>query len=239
MSTRLASVQLFLQQVKHLIAPPRCMGCLREGVWFCRACAERVPPFALSCVSCEQPQSRGITCNTCRVEIPLKGVITAGPYHSPWLRRGIHWLKFKGVTDVAPDLSALLARRIPIIAPLQVLQQSACFVPIPLHRARQRERGFNQSSVICQELSVQTGIPTIELLHRTKSTYSQSRLPKELRADNLVRAFSLAANIPDRISTAIIVDDVTTSGSTLSTAAKALRTINKDIIIWGATIARG
>ena len=227
-----------LDRLLAVVAPPRCLGCLTEATWLCRRCQDRIDTYPLSCVSCSKPHPRGLTCENCRAATPLHGVISVGSYRNVLLQRGIGWLKYKGVQDVAPILSALLLPRLLAIAPWEELQRLAVLVPIPLHRRKQRERGFNQSQAIAAAINQATNIPVAPLLVRDRSTWTQSKLPSELRHDNVSTAFSLAASPTPERTMAIIIDDVTTTGSTLSAAAGVLHRANIPIL-WGATIARG
>jgi competence protein ComFC len=222
-----------------VVAPPRCMGCLREETWLCARCRRDIAKLPLSCVVCGKDKSRGVTCFDCRDETLLKGLVSVGPYSSTALRRGIHWLKFKGVKGSAESLAKLLIPRLKVIATLSKLQRDAALVPVPLHKRRLRQRGFNQSSEIAQVIEQYTGIPVMNVLMRHKSTWTQTKLPPELREENMNNAFTLreVSGLKDK-RLLIIVDDVTTTGSTLSAAAKPLKgTGIKEV--WGLTVARG
>lgn len=232
------AISVLLGGLADTIAPARCMGCLREGTWLCRACRARIGKYPLSCIVCAKPHPRGLTCDTCRQSTPLTGVVSVGGYNNLLLQRGIGWLKYKGVKDTAPVLASLLLPRLLVIAPWQELQARAVFLPIALHPKKQRERGFNQSEAIAHALSIATNIPTSLALRRKRSTWTQSKMPKELRQTNMQRAFELVESLPTGRSIAIIIDDVTTTGSTLAAAAYAMRQ-EKVPLIWGTTIARG
>lgn len=221
-----------------LVAPPRCMACLREGSWLCPRCEERFPFYAQRCAVCQQEQLRGKTCLECRSQTELTGIISAGHYGLPALRRGIHWLKFKGVRSISPTLTQLLIPRLWAIAPLPQLFTYTALVPMPLHQKRLQERGFNQAHDLAHALSTQTLIPVHELLRRTRATMRQSNLPKDLRAQNVKGAFELAGTIPSSVTTIIIVDDVATTATTLSAAALALRPYFSGQL-WAVTVARG
>lgn len=168
--------------------------------------------------------------------MPLAGVVSAGGYGSDYLRRGVHWLKFRGVTAVAKPLSALLAEVLPLVAPLPSLQKQAVLMPIPLHARRQRERGFNQSVEIVRALSQQTGIPIADSLVKAKVTWAQTDLPHDMRQKNIAEAFALKESLPHK-RYILLVDDVTTTGSTLMAAAHVLKTATNQV--WGVTLARG
>jgi len=178
----------------------------------------------------------------------MTGVISAGAYGSLHLKRGIHWLKFKGVRDIAPLLAAFVVPYLPMIVPLNRLQQEAVIIPIPLHKRRERQRGFNQSHDIASALSEQTGIPVKDALIRQRATFAQAKLaPGELRQKNLKGAFALTLTNPnlhlggvdwDRVRYLILLDDVTTTGSTLSAASDVLKAAGAKEV-WGVTLARG
>lgn len=238
MMTHKSPFQYAGETLLNLLAPQRCMRCLREGNWLCWPCRQKVVPFRQRCIVCAEEKPSGATCSICSTQTSLTGIVSAGAYHSAWLRRGIGWLKFKGVKSVAPTLASLLAPELTKIAPPDQLAQSAVLVPVPLHQQRLSERGFNQSELIAQTISQFTNIPVVNLLVRPKSTFIQTRLPHELRGQNTKEAFLATQAVPAGIRFIILVDDVVTTGSTLSAAASAI-SINNDQQIWAVTIARG
>jgi len=165
------------------------------------------------------------------------GVLYVGSYGSAWLKRGISWLKFKGVRGVAPTLSSLAIPRLLNIAPLSQLREQAQLIPIPLHRTRLRQRGFNQSYDIAAALSIMTDIPINPALLRERATRTQAKLPHELRSHNIQDAFTIDSSVT-LAPIAIIVDDVTTTGATLNAAASVLKKGGAKQL-WGLTLARG
>jgi ComF family protein len=96
-------------------------------------------------------------------------------------------------------------------------------VPVPLHPTRQRERGFNQASLIAELLSAQTSIPARPLLERTRYTTTQTALDRSERMENLHNAFRLRKNGDVRGLRVLLVDDVLTTGSTLNECARVLK----------------
>lgn len=220
--------RVVVRALHDLIAPARCMGCLREGTWLCRVCASALPDFPILRYEADSP---------------LRGVVSAGSYGNDALRRGIEWLKFRGVADVAPALAQVLAPQLTVIAPLQQLDAHAVLVPIPLHRQRLRQRGFNQSLEIAHALGQQTGIPVADILTRKRATVAQALLPHEMRAENVEHAFEVKDSTPHsellKSTYVLLVDDVSTTGSTLLAAASGLRVLARDAQLWGVTVARG
>lgn len=154
------------------------------------------------------------------------------------IQRGVHWLKFRSIRQLAPTLAYLLLPRLIHIGSREHLQHSTLLMPIPLHPSRQRERGFNQAEDIARELASLSGIPLVNALVRNRATLTQTQLDADLRRTNMIDAFSLRTSLPAHIKTVVVLDDVTTTGSTLSEAAKALKAAGVHEV-WGATIARG
>lgn len=229
-----------LNELADVVAPARCVGCYRVDTWLCRECQALFRPAALTCIGCGVLRGHGGTCTKCRNQIPLAGVISTGSYSSPLLRRGIHWFKFRSVTGLARPLARLLLDQLTLIAPLPWLAQRAVLVPIPLHARRFRERGFNQSSLLALALGDLTDIPVLPALSRSRMTWTQSKLPKELRSNNLKDAFVVTEQLPRARPFVLLVDDVVTSGATLAAAAEALTAHTSDFRrYWGVSIARG
>jgi ComF family protein len=125
-------------------------------------------------------------------------------------------LKYRGWTHLADLCAGAMADALGELASgLDVL------VPVPLHPARLRERGFNQSSLIAVSLSARLGIPVVEALVRSRATRSQVGLGRAARRHNVESAFDAGSELKAG-SAVCLVDDVATSGATLAAAAQAL-----------------
>lgn len=234
----LKPLQSITAKLVDVVAPARCMGCFRTNTWLCDKCLSRFETTQLTCIGCNQEQPRGRTCPECKHSISLTGVVSVGRYESPLLRRGIYWFKFKGVKDIAEPLAHLMLSRMPVISALKQLQQNAALVPVPLHKRRMLERGFNQSLELCEIISYALKIPVYDIVDRTKQTWTQAKLPETLRNNNVKDAFKIKSGTKISRSKLIIIDDVTTSGSTLDAVARPLWAKGAKEV-WGLTIARG
>jgi ComF family protein len=153
------------------------------------------------------------------------------------VRTLVHALKYEQAEYAVRDLS-LLAEHSP--GYFEHLR-GAILVPVPLHRRKLRERGYNQSELIARRLSA-IGGPSIRvenLLERVVDTPSQTHYSRKDRQTNLKNAFALTRNaviMPD--NRYVLLDDVFTTGSTLNACAKVLRRSGvKDLDI--ATIGHG
>jgi ComF family protein len=110
-------------------------------------------------------------------------------------------------------------------------------IPVPLHPTRQRERGFNQATLLAELLSAQVSIPSKMLLERVRYTTTQTALDRAERMENLHNAFRLRKNMDVRGLRVLLIDDVLTTGSTLSECARILKRAGA-ISVHAATAAR-
>jgi competence protein ComFC len=200
-------------------------GIARQG-YLCASCAEKapriVPPF---CAKCSEPFSGAIeeefTCANCaHRKLDFDAAVSA--YRSRGVVR-IIMLRFKYGHD--------LHLRHPIAGWLiEAMNDSRLrertfdmLVPVPLHPARLRERGFNQAELLTKILHAETNVPILGALERIRYTTTQTAFDRVERMENLRDAFRLRKNIRVRDSRVLLVDDVLTTGSTLSECARVLR----------------
>lgn len=133
------------------------------------------------------------------------------------IRDAIHALKYEGMFGVAPALAALMVEQWPDwTAPIDRI------VPIPLHPERERERGYNQTILLADHLCQRLDLPCDkEGLRRIRHTRPQVGLDRVQRKENVAGAFVAR---PERVAdlNILLIDDVCTTGATLSAAATAL-----------------
>jgi ComF family protein len=148
------------------------------------------------------------------------------------LREAIYALKYRGLRAAAPQLGRLLAQHLagrPI--PGDVL------VPVPLHPNRLRRRGYNQAALLAREVARLTGLPVREeLLVRQRDTPPQVQTAtREQRRSNVLDSFAVTGDV--RRLAVVLLDDVTTTGSTFSAAAGALKAAGA-ASVWGLALAK-
>ena len=119
------------------------------------------------------------------------------------------------------------------------LTSDSFFIPIPLHAEKLRKRGYNHASLLAVEIGDKMGIKVIDELVRTRKTKSQFLLKKDEREENLKGAFSLKSegNLV-KGKTIFLIDDLTTTGTTLKEAAKVLKKAGAGKV-YGLTLAHG
>jgi ComF family protein len=134
----------------------------------------------------------------------------------------IHELKYGN----RPEVGVFLGRLFGIKLHKQEVfdTKHSLLIPVPLHTKKRRKRGYNQSEAICRGLSSVTGI-TVDtgILNRVSQSVSQTRKRRFSRWQNTLDAFELSRQIPPEITHIVIVDDIITTGSTMESAAKAIK----------------
>ncbi len=204
-----------------LLFPQYCVGCGKEGDFLCYSCRQSLPkitpPLCPSCVAW-QAKIDGI-----RSPFRFDGV----------MRQAIHQLKYRNLRALVMPLAKMLQDYL-IVNPMPV----EVLVAVPLHPKRLRERGYNQSSLLAQELKKLINLPLAEgCLIRRHHTSPQARTTTVAeRRRNTADAFVCRDHrLRDR--TVLLIDDVSTSGATLDACAAALRDAGASSV-WGLVVAR-
>jgi ComF family protein len=96
-------------------------------------------------------------------------------------------------------------------------------VPVPLHPARQRERGFNQAALLAEFVKTRLAVPVRPVLERLRYTTTQTAFDRSERMENLRNAFRLRKKADVRELRVLLVDDILTTGATLSECARVLK----------------
>jgi ComF family protein len=147
--------------------PPVCLGCNKEidtGL-VCYQCKSKINSSSLGvCASCGYPVGYNQNCKYCKTGLILPRIRALGFYSEPF-RPLIHALKYQGKKSLAKILGSALTV---LLNSDPILKKGDILVPIPLHSARLRERGFNQSELIGLEISKRSGLPILNALKRKK-----------------------------------------------------------------------
>ena len=161
--------------------------------------------------------SRGSLCEECAASPPALARLIAVFQFDDAIRSAIHALKYDDVRALAPTLAGVMAAD-PRVGRID----ADALVPVPLHRRRMRERGYNQAELLARRLGTHLGMPVeTGLLTRTADTPSQTEVAEErARAENVRNAFTTSSDAAGRHL--VLVDDVATTGSTLNASARAL-----------------
>jgi len=209
-----------LARLLQLAFPPHCRLCgdpSSTAFRLCSDCERELPWLDAGCVQCARPVAAATHCGACQRRSPCFDSTTALFHYQPPVDYLLKRLKFSSELAIAPLLAGMLASRIATRAgPLPER-----LVAVPLHRARLRERGFNQAALLAARLGALLAIPVASrLCTRRRATQPQSLLSPTARRLNLRHAFDVYGTPPAHVA---IIDDVMTTGHTAGELAWTLK----------------
>lgn len=224
----------FKRAALNLLFPQRCLGCGEEGDLFCHTCQKSLPRIMPPiCPRCGRPQPSGILCPGCvSWHSSIDGIRSPLKFEG-LVRESVHQLKYKNLRSLARPLAILLRDYF-----LQNPLPGEMLMPVPLHPKRLRERGYNQSALLAQELGKLLELPVNDnFLVRSKYMLPQARTNSvDERRLNVTNAFACTRSaLP--CTQVLLVDDVSTSGSTLDACAATLKSAGI-VSVWGIVLAR-
>jgi competence protein ComFC len=230
--------KIYIKVAKDYIFPVFCFGCNKEGVWLCDYCQQKIDLTGVFCCPvCHKDTVEGICCEGCKAKSFLDSHIATTPYQEESLvGKLIAALKYQYAEDVKSVFE--------IIVKEFVEGQKGAFlpydwiVPVPLHKKRFAERGYNQAEIIAQILTELLDLPLHIILKRHKATKQQAKLKREERLLNLKDAFCLVDDVNVWDKNILLVDDVYTTGSTIGECAKVLKSAGASEVR-GFSVARG
>ena len=202
------------------IYPPECAGCGEPGYRLCIKCLESIRFISGNiCPVCGFPLAgRGEICPACRDVLPPYDALRSLTRYEGVIRECIHDLKYRKNQSLGEFFSS---RMVEVIR--EEGWEADIVIPVPLSPDRQVERGYNQSSLLALPVALKLGWRYQPLcLARTRNTKSQVSLTVEERKLNVAGAFS---GVPELVAgqKILLIDDVTTTGSTLEESARALK----------------
>lgn len=225
------SVWLELTKICRRSLPQQCAFCAAPcgELLVCAACCAGLPRIDNACLRCALPAPRGAVCGACLARPPpFAAAFAAFAYAFP-LDRLLQAFKYGGRLSHADFFAAALSERV-ALRPRDTPWPDA-LVALPLAQSRQRARGFDQAAEIARRVSRNTGVTMMPGLRRTRDTPAQAALPWKERARNVRGAFAADPSFTGR--RIAIVDDVMTTGATLTSAANAvLRAGARSVEVW-------
>ncbi|MCR5089952.1 MAG: ComF family protein [Oscillospiraceae bacterium] len=192
------------ERLLNLLYPPKCAFCRRlteDGRTICPVCEGRLP----------RPDKG----EAVRQIPPLDGCLSP-LYYTDSVRESLLRYKFRGLTAYAGIYGELMAACLK-----EHGVEADAIVWVPLSRQRRRKRGYDQAQLLAKELAAQTGLPCLKLLKKTKNNPAQSGTGGLAARQRNVQGVYEAQNVPEGIRV-LLVDDIVTTGSTLSAAARTL-----------------
>lgn len=213
----------FWQTILSAVFPERCLGCGRAGTAFCPECLADCPEA---------------------VRQSAEWIFPAYDYRHPIIKKSLWLFKYKGRRGLAPVFAGTIHSKMEEeLSELGVMEnfREPLLIPIPLSRKRLRERGYNQAELLCNEiaglarlrsadaktLADKGGLNIIvatNVLYKPKDTEHQARIKdRRKRMENMRGTFTVADKEYVKGRNVILVDDILTTGATLSEARRVLR----------------
>lgn len=215
------------------VYPPFCGGCGKFGERWCEKCQGELEALPKEiCPRCGDPSPASDLCERCMDKPPAFVELRSAFIFKGPVRKAIHRLKYARDLGLGEALSKHLIKMPEIMNwPLD------CVTSVPLSHAHLSDRGYNQSNLLARPLALARQIPFIpHALWRTRETRAQVGLSAKERDINVRDAFGANANLVKN-KTVVVIDDVTTTGSTIRACASALHAAGA-LSVYGLTLAR-
>ena len=193
------------EKIFEFVFAPECVVCGREDFFLCPRCAEKLPA------------------NLRKFKIQNLEILPLTFWENVAAQNCVRKIKFRSSRKCAENLRPFLEKILPKIS----FPKNAIFIPVPLHRARENFRGFNQSEILARLFAeILNCEVSSEILFRTKNTLPQTKIDAQKRAANLKNAFRISSENAKKIlltAEIFLVDDVVSTGATLCECARVLQ----------------
>lgn len=215
-----------------LLFPPVCGGCDKTGSRWCADCQKKIKILnGIVCEVCGLPQEQVGTCKTCLADKPHFRMLRAWTIFEDPIQNALHKLKYRKDMSMG---DAIAYNMLPFVENLN--WQIDMMIPTPLGRERIKQRGYNQVAMIAKPLAMALQVEYApNELTRKKETRTQVGLTKVERKKNVEGAFQAGASVKRK--NIVVMDDVSTTGATLSSIAEALYQAGAENV-YALTVAR-
>ena len=225
------SVKFAREEICDYIFPKICFGCREEVGYLCSACFDKIKYLTdFSCFLCHRPNVVSGICADCSKQSGIDQIVVATAYTENFVSSLVEGLKYTFIEELAAPLANILIKQISRRGLKNSFSQSV-LVPIPLHKKRLLERGFNQAEELAKLVALKYDIQVdTRLIQRSRATAQQAKLSRAERLENMQGAFCVNPEIK-LPNTVILIDDVLTTGTTFVEAAKCLKSAGVSKII--------
>lgn len=232
---------MILKSLLSLLFPSYCIGCHKIGAELCISCMKEIQTHPEICILCHTPSSDYSLCAKCKwKQVDYAGIAIAFAY--TWLvKKLILALKYYHKYDVSKFLGYKLS--LLVLCNKYISRElrhgnKVLITHVPSHRTRKFfSKWYNQSELLAKHTALHLGIEHKEVIKKTRFTSSQTSLERSKRLVNLKTAFSVCEDLSD-YKTIIIIDDITTTWSTIQALAHCIKSTYPQIQIRGAVLAR-
>jgi ComF family protein len=201
-----------------LLYPPVCGGCNRKGCRWCSNCQKQVKEVPEPvCRICGQPQSHPGVCTRCNAQTPWFTMLRSWAVFEGTIRNTLHSLKYHHNVGLGSALAKPMAKYVNMLG-----WKVDLIVPVPLGKKRLAERGYNQAGLLAMPMALyQRRHYVPQALGRVRETRSQVGLSIAERKENMAGAFKAESGLVSGLNI-LVMDDVTTTGATISACAESL-----------------
>lgn len=206
----------FIDTIIGKLVPHACLGCAREGSLLCRDCEQSLAAVNPVCFQCATPGVNGLICESCRLHNTLQAVHAVTVYEGV-AKELVRHLKFAGAQAAA----RLMVRQMNAHLP-DTPRDALVVVPVPTATSRVRERGYDQAKLLARELAWQRRLPYLDCLARSGQAH-QVGSSRGARLSQIEGAYRVKKSRHLKGTTVLLVDDVMTTGATLTAAARVLQ----------------
>lgn len=199
----------------NFFAPDSCLLCGDEGGLLCYGCRLSMEPIPSRCFYCQKATNDFDTCEKCRKNTNIKRLYVVSEYKNT-AKQLISTLKFKSKRQSSLPIASMIAEQLPYLA------EDTLIVNLPTAPQRVRQRGFDHTWHIAREVAKQKGVKAERVLRR-KDNHRQVGSTRKQRIEQSKDSYRVAK--PERIKgkNIILIDDVATTGASLSSAIKELK----------------
>ncbi|MBI4160553.1 MAG: ComF family protein [Candidatus Yanofskybacteria bacterium] len=240
-----------MSKLKHFLLdiffPRHCLGCnilLSDvsGNYICEACLRGIKfTDAFTCAFCQSQVVNGTVCLYCRKDHFLDRLLVVTSYDNPLIKKITKNMKYRFVESLAEQVGYTMAKYIRHRLARGLDLKGAAIVPVPLHPKRLRWRGFNHAEVMAKTAGEELGIKVIpNLLKRVYGNKPQADMPDRVSRLGNIKTGAFTCHVPEAAENQriILIDDLSTTGSTLDTCAYALKDAGASEVM-GLVFARG
>lgn len=214
----------WFESISDIFFPPVCLICRKRiksdllSFPFCVSCSDKVSRVGCFCLRCKGTGLKKLPCSCESRRHLFHKLFGIAWYEGKW-RELLHDFKYHSQQHLAQSIGRMLGE---LLVTAGGKPEFDMVTPVPLHPVREKERGYNQSSLLARRVGKELDIPFKNVISRNRNTLSQTTLSGQDRKVNMSGAFSYTGKTCVKGKKILIIDDIVTTGSTLKEAGRIL-----------------
>lgn len=229
-----------LSHISSYLFPISCLVCGQTWAYLCSSCNKKLQPHPEICPRCHRISKEGKTCLDCFADRYPLAWATIWFFYTETCKQLVWQMKYQRRYEIGSFFAKKLALQLFANQTIwAALSRDALITYVPMHWWKQHFlRWFNQAEHLAKELANELDLPIVSTTQKVRHTRSQTRFSKEQREANLQDLFTKKTNYTTQSKTYLLVDDITTTWTTLLEVAKQIQLLDRDAQIWWVVIAR-